>query len=109
MYIELTPFSIFTATDPRWVSINIGVFLCITCSGGHRSLGVHISKIRSVDLDLWEKDTVEVLSPYLVYTSSRLTAMQAIQKKGNKKANEMYECNIPADYICKKPKPDSVR
>ncbi len=30
--------------DPRWASWNIGCFLCIRCSGIHRSMGTHISK-----------------------------------------------------------------
>ena len=46
--------------DPRWVSINLGLYLCIECSGIHRSLGVHISKERSIELDLWDKDTIQV-------------------------------------------------
>ena len=33
-------------TDPRWASYNLGVFVCVTCSGVHRSLGTHISKVR---------------------------------------------------------------
>ena len=33
------------APQPEWVSINLGVFLCIECSGIHRSLGTHISKV----------------------------------------------------------------
>jgi hypothetical protein len=33
-------------TDPDWASLNLGVLLCIECSGIHRQLGVHISKVR---------------------------------------------------------------
>lgn len=38
-------------SSPEWASLNIGVLVCIECSGVHRSLGVHLSKVRSVRLD----------------------------------------------------------
>jgi hypothetical protein len=34
-------------SDPDWISINLGLLMCIQCSGVHRSMGVHISKVRS--------------------------------------------------------------
>ncbi|KAH9920340.1 uncharacterized protein B0H18DRAFT_1025038 [Fomitopsis serialis] len=46
--------------DPRWASWNIGVFLCIRCSGIHRSMGTHISKVKSVDLDVWTLEQMAV-------------------------------------------------
>lgn len=46
--------------DPEWCTINSGVLICIECSGAHRSLGVHISKVRSFTLDKWEPDVVKV-------------------------------------------------
>jgi hypothetical protein len=37
--------------SPEWVSLNLGCLVCIDCSGVHRSMGVHISKMRSLTLD----------------------------------------------------------
>ncbi|XP_074536289.1 arf-GAP with coiled-coil, ANK repeat and PH domain-containing protein 2 isoform X2 [Halichoeres trimaculatus] len=47
--------------DPRWASINLGVTMCIECSGIHRSLGVHLSKVRSLTLDSWEAEQLKLL------------------------------------------------
>lgn len=74
---------------PDWASINIGIVMCIECSGVHRSLGVHISKVRSLTLDKWEEKVV-----------------QFMESHGNTKANEIYEANL-GDY--KKPSRDSTK
>uniref|UniRef100_A0A8C7ZKC9 Arf-GAP with coiled-coil, ANK repeat and PH domain-containing protein n=1 Tax=Oryzias sinensis TaxID=183150 RepID=A0A8C7ZKC9_9TELE len=47
--------------DPRWASINFGILLCIECSGIHRSLGVHCSKVRSLTLDSWEPELLKLM------------------------------------------------
>ncbi|KAL4630746.1 arf-GAP with coiled-coil, ANK repeat and PH domain-containing protein 2 isoform X3 [Arapaima gigas] len=49
------------ASDPRWASINLGITLCIQCSGIHRSLGVHFSKVRSLTLDTWEPELLKLM------------------------------------------------
>lgn len=41
------------APTPEWASLNLGILMCIECSGIHRNLGSHISKIRSLGLDEW--------------------------------------------------------
>lgn len=46
---------------PCWASINLGVLLCIECSGIHRSLGVHCSKVRSLTLDSWEPELLKLM------------------------------------------------
>lgn len=46
---------------PRWASWNLGIFLCIRCAGIHRNLGVHISRVKSVNLDQWTAEQISVL------------------------------------------------
>jgi hypothetical protein len=50
-------------TDPTWASANLGVYLCLNCSGVHRSLGTHITQVRSITMDAWFPDQIEV-GPY---------------------------------------------
>ncbi|CAI8616788.1 unnamed protein product [Vicia faba] len=50
--------------EPDWASLNLGILLCIECSGVHRNLGVHISKVRSITLDVkvWEPTILELFN-----------------------------------------------
>lgn len=51
-----------SAAEPDWASLNLGILMCIECSGAHRNLGVHISKVRSITLDVkvWEPTILEL-------------------------------------------------
>ncbi|KAG9441974.1 hypothetical protein H6P81_017828 [Aristolochia fimbriata] len=66
---------------PRWASVNLGIFICIQCSGIHRSLGVHVSKVRSATLDTWLPEQVAFM-----------------QAMGNEKSNSYWEAGLPPNY-----------
>uniref|UniRef100_A0A8B9GJ18 Arf-GAP with SH3 domain, ANK repeat and PH domain-containing protein 3 n=1 Tax=Amazona collaria TaxID=241587 RepID=A0A8B9GJ18_9PSIT len=77
------------APDPTWLSTNLGILTCIECSGIHRELGVHYSRIQSLTLD--------VLS-----TSELLLAVNI----GNTRFNEIMEATLPSQD-CPKPSASS--
>ncbi|XP_028911160.1 arf-GAP with coiled-coil, ANK repeat and PH domain-containing protein 1 isoform X1 [Ornithorhynchus anatinus] len=76
---------------PEWASINLGITLCIECSGIHRSLGVHFSKVRSLTLDSWEPELVKLMC-----------------ELGNAAINRIYEARVE-DMTVKKPGPTCSR
>jgi Arf-GAP with coiled-coil, ANK repeat and PH domain-containing protein len=47
--------------EPDWASINLGILICIQCSGIHRQLGTHISKVRSATLDVWDTELKKLM------------------------------------------------
>lgn len=49
------------APNPTWASLNLGALICIECSGIHRNLGTHLSRVRSLDLDDWPGELTQVL------------------------------------------------
>ena len=46
-------------SKPEWASVTLGIFMCLECSGQHRSLGTHISFIRSVRMDSWSEKQIK--------------------------------------------------
>uniref|UniRef100_A0AAY4B6J9 Arf-GAP with GTPase, ANK repeat and PH domain-containing protein 3 n=1 Tax=Denticeps clupeoides TaxID=299321 RepID=A0AAY4B6J9_9TELE len=48
--------------NPDWASLNLGALICIECSGIHRNLGTHLSRVRSLDLDDWPLELSMVMT-----------------------------------------------
>jgi len=47
--------------NPQWASVNYGCLMCLECSGAHRSLGVHLSFVRSIAMDSWTERQIQAL------------------------------------------------
>ncbi|XP_061571964.1 arf-GAP with GTPase, ANK repeat and PH domain-containing protein 1 isoform X2 [Cololabis saira] len=77
------------ALNPDWASLNLGALICIECSGIHRNLGTHLSRVRSLDLDEWPLELIKVMSAI-----------------GNELANGVWEAGAQGHL---KPGPDATR
>lgn len=53
------------ALHPRWASYSLGIFLCMSCASVHRKLGTHVSKVKSIHMDQWTKDQIEVSRSFM--------------------------------------------
>lgn len=69
-----------TAADPQWLSTNLGILTCIECSGVHREMGVHVSRVQSLELD--RLSTAQLLLAITV---------------GNEDFNEVYEAKLESN------------
>eukprot|EP01119_Soliformovum_irregulare_P021513 TRINITY_DN7177_c0_g1_i1.p1 TRINITY_DN7177_c0_g1~~TRINITY_DN7177_c0_g1_i1.p1 ORF type:complete len:262 (+),score=64.34 TRINITY_DN7177_c0_g1_i1:31-816(+) len=75
--------------NPTWCSSNHGTFICIACSGCHRNLGAHVSKVLSVTLDNWTPEDVQFMSS--------LGNVKANQKLQKQTPNVKIDANTPTN------------
>ncbi|XP_029646673.1 arf-GAP with GTPase, ANK repeat and PH domain-containing protein 1 isoform X13 [Octopus sinensis] len=91
------------ATNPDWASINLGALICIECSGIHRNLGTHLSRVRSLDLDEWPVEHIQVMTSIgnIIVNSVWEASLKGRSKPGVNASREDREKWIRAKYECK--------
>ncbi|XP_067383783.1 arf-GAP with GTPase, ANK repeat and PH domain-containing protein 2 isoform X3 [Channa argus] len=88
------------APNPTWASLNLGALICIECSGIHRNLGTHLSRVRSLDLDDWPGELTQVLAAIGNHTANSIweSCTQGRAKPTPNATREERESWIRAKY-----------
>ncbi|XP_061777710.1 arf-GAP with SH3 domain, ANK repeat and PH domain-containing protein 1 isoform X1 [Nerophis ophidion] len=85
------------ASDPKWLSTNLGILTCIECSGIHREMGVHISRIQSMELD--KLGTSELLLAKNVGNSSFNEIMEGNLSSPSPKPTPSSDMTVRKEFI----------
>lgn len=88
------------APNPDWASLNLGALMCIECSGMHRNLGTHLSRVRSLDLDDWPVELSMVMTAIgnAMANSVWEGCLEGYTKPGSDSTREEKERWIRAKY-----------
>ena len=94
-------------SQPEWISLNLGVVVCLECSGGHRSLGVKVSRIRSMLMDKLDGNSMDIVKKLgntfmnSIYQANKSGYLYSENTNGSERYSMIYEKYIEKKW-CKK-------